>query len=197
MALAWCVLASSVAWADEYTAGQTPFEERFTHNFVRAHDRGLYARFSLGVGYVSDQVVPGVSVARDESRGMRTLYGAHVGGYVAPRLALHLSNFSELGFDRGTFGVGPGLTFYPFEDKNWLLSLSLGGVSLYDGAPDIEFLEQWGVGTEVECGTGWWASDHAAIGLSLVGGAHAFDLDGDGVASSSWHVGLRLSVSLD
>lgn len=199
------LLMGTVGWvggisdvhADTLEPDATPMRTTFSTNFARTHDRGVYGRLSLGLGYVSDRVVPGVGQAEDATKGARAMYGAHAGMLVAPRLALHLSHVAQLGADRGSLGVGGGVSFYPREDKNWLVSMSLGGVSVYDAAPDIVLGEQWGLGGEVEVGSGWWVSDHASLGMSLVGGAHAFDLDGDGIASSSWHVGVRVALSLD
>ena len=185
------------AFAQALEPDTIPVRERFTYNFDHVHDRGVYMRLGLGGGYVSDKITPGIEQAEDVSSGARWLMGAHLGMLVVPRFALHLSHFGELGADRGALGLGAGVTFYPIESSNWLLGVSLGGVTAYDEAPDIVLGEQWGFGGEAEVGMGWWVGSRTSLGLSVVTGAHAFDLDGDRIASSAWHVGLRVSVSLN
>ena len=94
-------------------------------------------------------------------------------------------------------GVGPGLTFYFDETQNYYLSVAAGASTLYDEAPDLEPLTQWGLSAEAELGMGWWVSAHGSLGISLVAGATAFDLDRDQVAGSGFHAGARLTFSLN
>ncbi len=166
---------------------------QFRFNFHRQHDRGVYSRLGAGLGYVSASITPPYQGAQVEDEGLRMAYGAHLGGFAVPRLALHLSQWGQIGAQRGGLGLGIGQTFYIKESRNTFISTSLGAVTLYDQAPDVRFAEQWALGGEVEAGLGSWVSSRSSLGASLVAGGHVFDVDQDGISGSSWHVGLRLT----
>lgn len=191
-----CVMMSSQAlYAQDYVEPSQGMElgSRFRFNFHRHHDRGLYSRLGAGLGYVSASIIPPYQGAEVEEQGLRFGYGAHLGTYVVPRLALHLAQWGQVGARRGGLGVGIGQTFYVRESKNAFLSTSFGAVTLYDQAPDVQFGEQWALGGELEAGLGSWVSLRSSLGASLVAGGHLFDLDQDGVSGSSWYVGMRLT----
>ena len=185
----------AMSWADGFES-QPEMARRFSYNFHKQHDRGLYLRLGAGVGYLSSSITPPYEGETVEKSGVRFGYGAHLGGYVAPRWALHLSQWGQLGASRGSLGAGPGTTFYFKEAKNMFLSASLGGVTLYDSAPDLDFGTQWALGGELEAGLGTWVSPHASLGVSLVAGGHLLNLDQDMISGSGWHAGARLTWAL-
>ncbi len=192
------MLLSSSAWAGETYEPGPELQESFDFNFERTHDRGLYLRGSAGLGYTATQVVPAApgGEAGDQA-GVGLTYGAHLGGFVSERFALHLSQWGQLGAERGFLSVGPGLTFYFAEDANHFLSVVAGATTLYDAAPDVGVFTEMGLATELELGTGWWVTPHSSLGVSLVGGATAFDLDRNQVAGQAWYAGARLTFALN
>lgn len=190
------MLASSHALADEFNA-EPEMATRFQHNFHKHHGRGIYTRLSAGLGYVSASITPPYQGAEVEDEGLRFGYGAHLGGYVVPRLALHVSQWGQVGASRGGLGLGVGQTFYIRESKNTYISTSVGGVALYDQAPDVAFAAQWALGGEIEAGIGSWVSARSSLGAALVAGGHVLDLDQDGISGSSWHAGIRLTWAIN
>lgn len=197
--MALMALKTSSAFAqDEYVEPGPDLAESFDFNFERTHDKGVYLRASAGLGFASSTVSPPAPGGETgDQSGMSLTYGAHLGGFVAPRVSLHLSQWGQIGAERGFLSAGPGLTFYFLEDANFFFSVAAGATTLYDAAPDLDAFTQLGLGTEAELGTGWWVSPESSLGLSLVGGATAFDLDGDQVAGSGWYAGLRMTYAFN
>ncbi len=188
-----CVMCASVQVQADEVSPEPELATRFKYNFHKHHDRGLYSRLGAGLGFVSSSITPPYQGAEVEDEGLRLAYGAHLGAFVVPRLALHVSQWGQLGAQRGGLGVGVGQTFYVKEAKNTFVSTNLGAVTLYDQAPDVRVAQQWALGGEVEAGLGTWVSRRSSLGVSLVAGGHVFDLDQDGISGSSWHAGLRLT----
>lgn len=201
-ALAGCLAslacAPTAAAQERVTPAPTPIKSRFDYNFHRNHDRGVYGRLSAGLAYMDVAIIPPAEGAGlDREAGARGHYAGQLGYLVAPRLSVGLAQWSQLGGTRGVLGAGPAVTFYFKQDRNLFISAAVGAQTVYDEAPDIRLGEQWGLGTELELGTGWWISRRAAFGLSFAGGAAAFDLDGDHIAAQGWHAGLRLTLSMN
>lgn len=197
--LATMMFVSTSAWAqEEYVEPGPEIAEAFEFNFEKNHDQGVYLRASAGLGFVATDVSPPAPGASSgELAGAGLTYGAHIGGFVAPRVALHLSQWGQISPERGFLSAGPGVTFYLLEDANFFFSAAGGVTTLYDAAPDLDAFTQIGLGGEVEFGTGWWVSPHTSLGLSLVGGGSAFDLDGDQVAGAGWYAGLRMTFAVN
>lgn len=186
----------AMAEEGEYLESGPEFGESFEFNFERTHDRGLYARVSAGLGWVATEVVPPAALEVAHA-GVGLTYGAHLGALALPQFSLHLSQWGQVGPERGFLSLGPGLTFYFEEDDNTFLSVAAGATTLYDAAPDLDPLTQWGLGGEVEVGMGWWVAAHSSLGVSLVGGGSAFDLDGDGIAGAGWYASLRMTFAFN
>ena len=176
----------------------SPLVESFETNFRRNHDLGPYFRAAVGVGYLSSEVdPPAQGASEDEDAGARVLYHLVLGGYPSEQVVLGIHQWGGLGAARGFVSAGPGASFYFDEEENLFMSFALGVQTFYDPAPDIEVFDQWGASGVLEVGTGWWVSNHWSMGLSFLGGAGTFDLDGDGVRGSSWNVGLAVTLAVN
>jgi hypothetical protein len=186
----------------EYMESGPELVEEFEYNFERVHDKGVYARASAGLGWVSTQLTQGASGETSgaqvrERAGVGLIHGAHVGGLVAGQLALHLSHWGQVAPERGFLSAGGGVTFYFAEDANAFVSVVGGASTLYDASGGVDVFSQWGLGGELELGMGWWVAAHSSMGVSLVGGGTAFDLDGDQVAGSGWYAGVRMTLAVN
>lgn len=194
-------LFALLAWPSASQAGEpfTPapqLSERFQYNFRQRHDRGFYLRLGAGAGYL-DASIDAPTEEALRTQGIRLSYALHTGFFVKERLVLGLAQFSQLSGTRGLLHAGPAATLYFQEDRNLFIGAALGAQTFYDTSANIDPLRQWGVGGEVELGTGWWVGDHSHLGLSFATGISGFDLDQDSITGQGWHVGLRATVGLN
>lgn len=196
LALVFVAFYPCESQAQERYAPEPELVERFETNFAQTHDRGLYFRTSLGLAYAPTQVLPTL-VGQETPSSWKLGQEFSLGFYPTTQLALHVSQWGSLGATQGEVAAGLGITYYFAEQSNWMISAMLGPMSFYDEAPDVRFLEQWGLAGEVLFGTGWWIASDWNLGLGVVAGAHHGDLDQDGLTSAGWHTGLRVVLGLN
>jgi hypothetical protein len=170
---------------------------RFSHDFARHHDRGLYFRFGAGVGVRAASFTAGPFGAV-WGPGPQTQLELALGGFVADGFALHLSFAPSLGSVRGALAGGLGVTFYPAAGENLHVSAYLGAATPYDaGDQGVTPGGELALAGGVSLGTGLWVSDQATLGLSVfASGAHV-DLDMNATLYTDWQAGARLTFTID
>lgn len=190
-------LTSEVVAADKVALdeAQLPVSERFETNFSHTHDRGLYFRLGAGVAYAPQQILPEL-VGQETPSAWRLDEALALGLYLDDGFVAHVTQWGQLGATRGLLASGLGLSYYIDPKGMTLISASLGATTAYDQAPDIKAFEQWGLAGMVELGSGWWISREGGVGFVFGLGAHHMDLDGDGVRSTGWQAGLKLTWSV-
>ena len=194
------LMVSSVATAQQYVdeSSDDDISTRFDTNFAHTHDRGFYTRLSAGVLYRYSTVVPPALGQEDEDdKGWIFGYDVNLGWLPTSQLAVHVSQWSDVGAKRGHIAGGLGVTYYFNESQNWFVSSMAGPSFLYDEAPDLKFGDQGGLSAQVQLGTGWWIAPDWVLGCVLSASGEHIDLDADGIYSTGWQAGLRFSLSLN
>ncbi len=177
--------------AQAQTPQSQPVQTRFATNLAENHDRGVFGRVAAGGGYASrwnNQLgLNGATVGQ----GAAFNWQLALGWLPATQLAVHVTQWGNLGGNTGAFGFGPGVTYWLGPDSPWYLSASLGPVAV------DEVFDQWAVGGEAEIGLLAWIADHAQLGVTFFVGGDALDLDGDTRRLDSWRTGLRATASFE
>lgn len=164
--------------------------ERFEHDFARYHDRGLHVRLAAGLSL-------GKTTIDTNTSG---LYGAQwdlgLGYLLDEGLVVGLESWGRMQSTTGIYSLGPSVTLYPDASKNLFGAIGLGVSTPWDNERTL-FARQWGLSAQAMLGTGWWVTDANAAGFCVALSGSHIDLDGDGVLSTAWHVGLMLTVTGD
>jgi hypothetical protein len=122
-----------------------------------------------------------------------------VGWLPFERLALHAGATGWRERKRTLITPTLGLTYF-FADTHVYGSLSAGPTLVWDQrAVDQQLADSnnpagIAMAGELAIGKLWWVERRWSMGLSLAGGLHGSDLDGDGTTFGGWRAGLRLEV---
>ncbi len=184
--------AEAPALDGERVEVEQPVNRRFQRNLRYNHDRGLFLRVGGGVGYGRRTLAAGSGTDGGVSiDGIGVLPELSVGWLPVEKTAVHLSGWGQIGQGVANLSAGPGVTHYFDASENFWISAKIGV-----GSTEVDKgrLDQWMASSELEMGLYGWSGPRWSLGGSLFGGVKGVDLDGDGTASSGWHLGIRVGM---